>query len=388
MKTFDGSGQFYSQGLTLIELLIAMVLSLFLMGGVIAVLLDSKDHFFMAEETSYIQENARFAVDQIGYDIRMAGYFGCSVGGNLTNTLNGSGSAGGGSYSSNGIKGFEYSERTDADFPADIESASNPVRALVAGTDVVVVNRGEQNDSLVVTSHTPPSATVHLSVSHNMQKGDILVMATPNCSNMSIFQMTGPTSPNPSHINHSKNNSMNPGNCKKALSTATGGGYTCGTASEPGNSETGVSFPPGSALMKFSSQAYFISTSEVTGLPTLFRMTLGTVGGEAANEVEELVSGVEDMEIVYGVDTDATADNLVNRYYTANEITVDLATAGSFVAWDRVLTARVTLILRSNTPVFPGNTTVNLGEGFTYNDRYMRQKVSSTVRLRNRGLGG
>ena len=78
----------------------------------------------------------------------------------------------------------------------------------------------------------------------------------------------------------------------------------------------------------------------------------------------------------------------MNRYYSANEITVDLATVGSFIAWDRVLTARVTLILRSNTPVFPSNTAVNLGEGFTYNDRYMRQKVSSTVRIRNRGLGG
>lgn len=388
MQKFEGNGRFYNQGLTLIELLIAMVLSLFLMGGVIAVLLDSKDHFFMAEETSYIQENARFAVDQISYDLRMAGYFGCSVGGELTNTLNGSNDASGGSYSSNGIKGFEYSERGDVDFPADLKTTASPVIALLAGTDVVVLNRGEQNDALAVTSHTPPSATVHLSVSHNMEVGDILVMASPNCGNMSIFQMTGPTSPNPSHINHSKNNSMNPGNCKKALSTTTGKGYTCGTASEPGNSDTGVSFPPGSALMKFSSQAYFISTSEVTGLPTLFRMKLATVGGEAANEVEELVSGVEDMEIVYGVDTDATPDNLVNRYYSANEITADLATTGSYLAWDRVLTARVTLILRSNTPVFPGNTAVNLGEGFTYNDRYMRQKVSSTVRIRNRGLGG
>ncbi len=388
MQNFEGNGQFYSQGLTLIELLIAMVLSLFLMGGVIAVLLDSKDHFFMSEETSYIQENARFAVGQISYDLRMAGYFGCSVGGNLTNTLNGSNAANGGSFSSNGIKGFEYSEKSDVDFPADIEGSISPVIVLEPGTDVVVLNRGEPNDSLVVTSHNPPSSTVHLSVSHNMTKGDILVMATPNCRNMSIFQMTGPTSANPSHINHDKNNTMSPGNCKKALSTATGEGYTCGTASEPANSVTGVAFPPGSALMKFSSQAYFISTSEVTGLPTLFRMTLGNASGVAANQVEEVVSGVEDMEIVYGVDTDAAADNLVNRYYSANEITVDLATVGSFIAWDRVLTARVTLILRSNTPVFSGNTAVNLGEGFTYNDRYMRQKVSSTVRIRNRGLGG
>jgi type IV pilus assembly protein PilW len=367
-------------GLTLVELLVSMVIGLFLIGGVLSVMLDSKDQFLVEQEMAYIQENGRFAVDQMGYDIRLAGYFGCSVGGELTNTLNGSTDADGGSFSSNGIKGFEFSEKNDADFPSDIESL------LAADTDVVVVNRGQQDDSLVVTSHVPASQTIHLSAPSNLNKGDILIISSSDCRNMAIFQMSGPNNTaNPSQIGHNSGGSVSPGNCHKALSTASNGAYSC--SSVPANNVHGRSYPPGSSLMQFISYAYFVGTSSITGLPTLYRMSLGRSGTSAVNVVEEFVSGVEDLQVVYGVDSSATADAQVDRYYSADDITADIASAGSTIAWDRVITARVTLIMRSNRQVFPVNTAVNLGDGFTFNDRFMRQRISSTIRIRNRGLG-
>lgn len=61
-------------GLTLIELLIALVLTLFLAGGAISMHLISRDAFLDAEQLSRIQKNVRFASDYVTRDIRTAGF--------------------------------------------------------------------------------------------------------------------------------------------------------------------------------------------------------------------------------------------------------------------------------------------------------------------------
>ena len=367
------------RGLTLVELLVAMVVGLFLVGGVAAVMVDSKEHFLMEQETAYLQENARFAVEQLTYDIRMAGYFGCNATGRLTNTLVNSTAASSGSYSATGIKGFEYSELMDADFPAAVEPEINP------DTDVVVINRGSDLDSMQVAGHLAATATITLAAPAKLEAGDVLVMAAPSCRNMTIFQMAGPAGAGPTLQVQHGTGSVTPGNCHAALSRNAGGGYRCDGPPPAGN--LGISYPAGSSLMRFVSHGYFIGDSAITGLPSLFRMTFERSGSTSTNSIEELVSGVEDMEVIYGVDLSATPDGVIDRYYSADAITLEEAAAPNYLAWDRVMTARVTLIMRSTRPVFERPLAIDLSEGFTFNDRFMRQKVTTTVRLRNRGLG-
>ncbi len=365
------------RGLSLVELLVSMAVGLIIMSGVITVMVDSKESLVTEEQISYIQDNARFALEQLSYDIRMAGYFGCSTQGELTNSVNNSTNDANWMYSSTGIKGFEYSELGDSDFPAELSGD------ISANTDVVVINRGEPNDSLSITSHVPAAATIHLSEPSTLEVGQILVIASPNCSNMAIFQMTGPTNTtSPSEANHNTGGSVQPGNCRKALTS----GYDC--SNPPIASFYGTPYPPGSTLMEFSSNAYFIRASETTGLPSLYRQTLIVDSGSNADtEAQELASGVEDLQIIYGLDTDATADGKIDRYYSADNIPYDLADpATGYIAWDRVIAVRITLIMRSAREVFASDTAVDLNEGFVYNDRYMRQKVSTTLRIRNRGL--
>lgn len=361
-------------GLSLIELLVSMTVGLFILSGVVAIVGNSKTQFIHEEDISYIQENARFAIDQIAYDVRMAGYFGCSAKGELTNSVDDSTDASNWFLSSNGIRGFEIG---DSDFPAELTST------ISAGTDVLIVNRAEPNDAIQVSSHNPSSATIHLTASTTMERGDVLLIASPTCSNMAIFQMTGPTSSNPSHVNHSSGGSVSPGNCHKALSS----GYDCDSSPHP--SFSGATYPPGSFLMEFVSHAYFVRESDTTGIPSLYRQTLVNSSNAATTEAQELVSGVEDLEIIYGVDTNATdPDGIVDRYYSADQITALTAASGTaWVGWDRVMSARVTLIMRSTRELFNENTAVDLGEGYTFNDRFMRQKVTTTIRIRNRGLG-
>lgn len=65
------------QGLTLIEILIALLLGVFLIGGVLEIFVNTKETNRMQEALSRLQENGRFAMEFIGRDMRMASYSFC-----------------------------------------------------------------------------------------------------------------------------------------------------------------------------------------------------------------------------------------------------------------------------------------------------------------------
>ena len=67
-----------SRGFSLIELLVSMVIGLFLLGGLVMVMANSKQHYAQQDYSARLQESGRFAMQFLSYDIRMAGYFGCS----------------------------------------------------------------------------------------------------------------------------------------------------------------------------------------------------------------------------------------------------------------------------------------------------------------------
>jgi prepilin-type N-terminal cleavage/methylation domain-containing protein len=62
------------QGFTLIELMIAMLLTIFMAGGVILIHLSGRQASVDAERISRMQENIRFASDYLVRDLRNAGY--------------------------------------------------------------------------------------------------------------------------------------------------------------------------------------------------------------------------------------------------------------------------------------------------------------------------
>ncbi len=62
------------QGLTLVELLIAVMLGIILLGGVLLIHLSGRATFIDSERLSRIQENVRFASDYVIRDIRNAGF--------------------------------------------------------------------------------------------------------------------------------------------------------------------------------------------------------------------------------------------------------------------------------------------------------------------------
>lgn len=65
-----------NSGLTLVELLIAMTLGLFLIGGVIQVFLGTKQTYSVVTSQSYAQESGRFALFFLSGGLKHAGYWG------------------------------------------------------------------------------------------------------------------------------------------------------------------------------------------------------------------------------------------------------------------------------------------------------------------------
>lgn len=117
---------------------------------------------------------------------------------------------------------------------------------------------------------------------------------------------------------------------------------------------------------------YFVANASngVAGSHALWRQ-------EGSKLPEEVADGVEQMQIEYGIDTDAVRDALVNRFVTADQV-------GAFP----VVAVKVSLLLRSSDDkvvrtaqkyTFDGVT------GITPTDRRLYTPFTTTVALRNRG---
>ena len=120
-----------------------------------------------------------------------------------------------------------------------------------------------------------------------------------------------------------------------------------------GNNVTGT---PPIAVNVFS-----IANSGSPAVPNLFCDGDGA-GGTAG---QPLVEGVEDLQILYGEDTDAISDGIANQYATAGAVNMA-----------RVVSVRVQLRLRS-----PDD---NLTDTVTaFGDRRIRRVFTNTVTLRN-----
>ena len=77
------------KGLSLIELMIAIALSIFIVAAMISLFVNSKQNYRMNENMSRMQENARFAMSFISRDVRMADYHACVPGDRLSTAISG-----------------------------------------------------------------------------------------------------------------------------------------------------------------------------------------------------------------------------------------------------------------------------------------------------------
>ena len=136
-------------GLTLVELLVALVLGLVVILAVLNIFVSNRETFRVTENLMRIQENARAGFDFMARDVREAGQNPCGT--NLVaNVVRKTGAIPWWADWNNGpIIGVDGSvDRTD------IVAFGATTNARVAGTDAVLVIRAEQ-DEQAVTLHSP-----------------------------------------------------------------------------------------------------------------------------------------------------------------------------------------------------------------------------------------
>ena len=363
-------------GLTLIELMIAITLSLLIVGAVISLYLTSQHLYKVQDNLARLQESARYAMNEVARDVRMAGYEGCLTGQHIAphNDLNGSGN-----YPYNfttAIEGYQYVSGgwvplLDPSITATLTPPSPPggVFTLDTASDILTVRLADTTQTVAVSQPSGSAAALNVGQPNPFYPGQILLVT--NCSGADIFQVTGNTgNGNAAALTHNSGNG-NPGNSIGKLS------QNYGTDAE---------------VMPMSTVTYFVATYQPSGQPpgppTLWRVdTTNVPPGQTQGIPVAIAQNVRQMTVYYGEDTDS--DGSANEYLTAQQIqSVDPGMA-------HVVSVRVVLLFQTgdnnlsrvpqtlqNYPVAGAPSPAT----FVATDHRLYRVFTMTVALRNRTL--
>jgi type IV pilus assembly protein PilW len=356
------------QGASLVELMISLLLGLLLTAGIIQVFVGNRVTYAFNEGLSRIQENARFSLDHIAYNTRMAGYTGCLSDVALFNNLSApdtfrddiqNGVYG---HNANGTGAAETFNATAID-PAPSPSLSDWTPALppelanrvLPGSDVLIV-RGVGGDAHPLVTPFSDSSQLFVADPHDFILGEVLVVT--DCQKASIFQLTNVSGTGFGvNLVHSNDGKYSPGNVSPVWGS---------------EQEYGL----GSEVARLRAYAFYVGQG-ANNRPALFQLRLQAQGGTATGFVpEELVEGIDTLQVRYGVDADS--DGAADSWVSADAVT----------DWLAVLSVEVSLLARATEEYGTDTDTAvyNLG-GTRFNpvdDRRLRQVFSTTVGVRNR----
>jgi len=308
-----------TRGFTITELMIALVLSAFLVGGVVSVYVANVRTSQVNEVMSQAQQASQISFQLLTRDVQHAGFTGCGnmISERVVNVLNidithwwAHWNQFGGVTAYAGLQGYESSTTAIPSF------AGGDVIPL-STADAIRMMYGRGVSASVVTHNlasNPP-----LVINQNMAgivAGDIVIGCDSKMA--TIFQVTAMA-----------------GN---SLSHAIGVGAPGNSSINFGFGANGVNIPQSltpdaGMIVPLESMAWFVGTQN--GVTSLYRVAL--VAGAMRNEI--ILSGVADMQLQYLQNGNA-------NYVNANTIT----TAN---AWADVVAIRVTLVMQNNaqTPV-------------------------------------
>ena len=352
-------------GLSLVELMIALALGLVLTLGVVQIFLGSSQTYRLSDALGKVQENIRFSLGTLQYDVRMAGYFGCLIGEPFNQLDTSDDDYEEVAYDGGAVIGWDadgtglddefaitslaagsgsWSIGTADAIPDAIENQMLP------GTDFLILNSGQKSPVELDINPSASANTLGTTGNVDIPKDTILLVVASDCSGADLFQKT-----NQSGDTLTKGSGQSPGNIT------------------PVNQKFAGDYDDDASVYLFTSSAYFIGEG-ASGEPALFRERLDA-GGAAAGAVE-LAEGVENMQILYGVATGV--DRAVDRYVTAANVT----------NWDQVVSVRMALLFRTGDRIVDEEAarSFNLAgtEITTQSDRRSRVVGLSTAGIRNR----
>ncbi|PIQ37056.1 MAG: hypothetical protein COW59_09240 [Lysobacterales bacterium CG17_big_fil_post_rev_8_21_14_2_50_64_11] len=399
-----------TRGFSLVEMMIAIAIGSFLLVGLVQIFAGSKAAYRLSEGLSRSQENGRFALEFMQRDIRMAGHFGCvnqpglvASGARAMNLLFAPFAAPGTRSFANydaiaqqslhfhaAPLGYEYVGTAAPTGPGNsfnvqetpgISSNANdwspalPAELLgrvVPGSDVVFLHYLSA-DGVPVTAISP--GTIQFPAANwNLLRGDAdmpALFGVSQCGSGGVATLFQATTVN------------------SATGTITIEPAVLGGAANGLNASAMVTaleqYPPQQTMLyRAMSIAYYVGVGAGGG-PALFRIQFDSApgGGAVVPRVDEVVDGVDTLQVLYGSGT-AAASNVMRNLRTADA--VDVAND-----WPRVGMMQIGLLLRSperaavaqraQAPMVLG-VTVN-----PPNDGRVRNAYEATIAIRNQLFG-
>jgi type IV pilus assembly protein PilW len=344
----------HQHGFSVIELMVSVAISLLLLAGVVTMFVGSKQSYETTERLSRIQENGRYALDQIVDDLKAGGFQGCAKPNMATSRAD------------------DYAVNTlvpDADPTAqlmwnlpvpvqgyDASGAGVWTPALDAAINAAVPRPANISD--VVALHVPErdAVALHLTVAQvsgvdplqvgvvtpaPLQAGDTAMIS--DCAARAWFRVT----------------------------TYAGGVVTHAAGNQ--TPDLMHPFDRGAEIVRVMTVIYYIAPSTADpAVNSLWRQT--------ATGTEELAEGIERLELQYGVDN-AGGDGRVDQYVNADAV--------GAANWADVISVRIALLARSMDAYgtdLDRETYVLLDPAAPvgpFNDRFQRRVFTTTVALRN-----
>jgi type IV pilus assembly protein PilW len=330
--------------LSLVELLVAMAVSLVLLGGIYQIFFSSTTTYSVNENFSRLQENARFAMSFLERDVRQAGFRGCrNDNSRFANLL-----VDPTQFIHNFALPLEGFDATGSKWDRTVPAV---VTAPLSGSDILALRNQLEgtvtyllqdmaafDDPLVI----PPGT---INTPFKSAGGDLGMLS--DCQSATVFHVPAFdfAAGKVSHL------------------------VRAGATAKPEDLDR--LYQRNAEVSRVATVLYYVRNSP-EGVPCLYRK----IGSDDATA---LVEGVESMHIFYGVDDDN--DQSADRYLAAS----------ATLPWQQVVSLRVGLLLRSLTEVPRGEIDSQVydvnGQAIgPRNDRHFRQVFLTTIGLRNRLL--
>lgn len=333
-----------SRGFSLVELMIAITISVFLGLGLVQVFSAQRAAYSANESLARIQENSRFAMSFLQHDLRMTGNMAClnelGFQGRIYNHLSsGAPELAPWTYRiDKPLEVFEYTGTAPGDSYPIPDARTTPganawnpplpdalgiADTALDGSDVVVV-RYLSPESAVLAGIGVNGATGNVNVADAGFAVANRIYAVSDCKNFSLFQA----------LNGGANVQAGQGGLNQVAWSGRENNY-------------GPDIP----MHEFRLAAYYVATG-ADGGPALFKVELGPNTGTVAAG-QEIVAGVETLQIVLGADSALrNLGDQPTQYFTADAVEISAApwppASTDTQRWASVVNLRIGVLMRNN----------------------------------------
>jgi|GEM_PF-2450536 len=346
-------------GSTLIELLVASLIGVFLLYGALSVLLGSRLSYQFQQSASDVESRGHLALALMAEDIRAAAYSGC--GADDASVLSAVPAIQQQAWSDQVLSGSEGSGLLPGE-PLDLYGLSisngSPLGVpVLASSDMILLGKALPYvmgiDSVTVA---PPVLRLQADPAtlsgfpDNTESDPSRVLLISDC----VYNLA-----------------------VRAVSFSPGGAVDLDASTDLGALSVLTAMDQPQAVM-FDFMAYYLAIPSGRSRPSLYRKQIGSDGVSAPGV--ELVPGILNLQFLYGENIDSRPS--ADRYLSAADVE----------DWANVVSVRIYMLVESEEESSGGP-----GTGFTYfgvsyqpedaGDRRIRRAFSTTVTLRNRMSG-